>query len=118
MVSAVAAALQAALSQLFKHFPTLGAWLLPQVGQHRVSREQIDTHARLRKRLRGLQLLHDEFLRHCCAVGLSAADSPFNTAGRAIRSLLRQLKVEMLRTFGAAVRSAGASHLKAFATPG
>jgi len=100
-----------ALSQLFERYPTLAAWLL-QVRQRRVLLEQINTDGRLRTRLRGLQRLHDEFLRQCRAVGLTAADYPFNTAGRAIRSLSQRLKTEMLRSFGAAARSAGASHLK------
>jgi transposase InsO family protein len=56
--------------------------------------------------------LHDEFLRQCRSVGLTAADYPFNTADHAIRSLSRRLKAEMLRSFGTAARSAGASHLK------
>jgi putative transposase len=50
--------------------------------------------------------LHSNFL----AVHLRGY--PFNTAGRAIRSLSQRLKAEMLRSFGAAARSAGASHLK------
>lgn len=37
---------------------------------------------------------------------------PFNTADRAIRSLSRRLKVQMLRKFAAAACSAGVSHLK------
>jgi putative transposase len=45
-------------------------------------------------------------------VGLSAADYPFNTSGHAIRSLGERLKAELLRSFGTAARSAGASHLK------
>ncbi|MGF6778655.1 hypothetical protein P3T21_003874 [Paraburkholderia sp. GAS334] len=101
-----------ALSQLFERYPTLAAWLLLQVRQRRVLLEQINTDGRLQTRLRGLQPLHDEFLRQCRAVGLTAADYPFNTAGRAIRSLSQRLKAEMLRSFGAAARSAGASHLK------
>jgi transposase InsO family protein len=101
-----------ALSQLFERYPTLAAWLLLQVRQRRVLLEQINTDGRLRTRLRGLQPLHDEFLRQCRAVGLTAADYPFNTAGRAIRSLSQRLRAEMLRSFGAAARSAGASHLK------
>jgi len=105
-----------ALSQLFERYPTLAAWLLLEVKQHRVLLEQINTDGRLRTRLRGLQPLHDEFLRHCRAVGLTAADYPFNTAGRAIRSLSQRLKTEMLRSFGAAARSAGASHLKGLHT--
>lgn len=101
-----------ALSQLFERHPTLAAWLLLQVKQRRVLLQQISTDGRLRTRLRGLQSLHDEFLRQCRMVGLTAADYPFNTAGHAIRSLSQRLKAEMLRGFGTAARSAGASHLK------
>jgi transposase InsO family protein len=101
-----------ALSQLFERYPTLAGWLLLQVKQRRVLLQQIGTDGRLRTRLRGLQSLHDEFLRQCRSVGLTAADYPFNTAGHAIRSLSQRLKAEMLRSFGDAARSAGASHLK------
>lgn len=101
-----------ALSQLLERYPSLAGWLLLQVRQHRIALEQIHTEGRLRTRLRGLQSLHGEFLRQCRAAGLTAADYPFNTAGHAIRSLSRRLKAEMLRSFGAAAHSAGASHLK------
>jgi putative transposase len=101
-----------ALSQLFERYPALAGWLLLQVRQRRITLEQIHTEGRLRTRLRGLQPVHDEFLRQCRAAGLTAADYPFNTAGHAIRSLSRRLKAEMLHSFGAAARSAGASHLK------
>jgi putative transposase len=101
-----------ALSLLFERYPTLAAWLLLQVKQRRVLLQQVGTDGRLLTRLRGLRSLHDEFLRQCRAVGLTAADYPFNTAGHAIRSLSQRLKAEMLRSFGAAARSAGASHLK------
>nr|WP_238538060.1 hypothetical protein [Paraburkholderia atlantica] len=43
---------------------------------------------------------------------MTAADYPLNTADHAIRSLSRRLKAEMLRSFGTAARSAGATHLK------
>ncbi|WP_232444094.1 hypothetical protein [Burkholderia ubonensis] len=56
--------------------------------------------------------MHDDFLRQCRSVGLTAADYPLNTADHAIRSLSRRSKAEMLRSFGMAARSAGASHLK------
>ncbi|MFP3558324.1 integrase [Paraburkholderia sp. SIMBA_049] len=101
-----------ALMQLFERYPTLTGWLLLQLKQRRVLLEQIHTDGHLRTRLRGLQSLHDEFLRQCRSVGLTAADYPFNTADHAIRSLSRRLKAEMLRSFGTAARSAGASHLK------
>ncbi|CAB3734202.1 helix-turn-helix domain-containing protein [Paraburkholderia rhynchosiae] len=106
-----------ALSQLFERYPSLTAWLLLQVKQRRVLLQQIGTDGRLRTRLRGLQALHDEFLRQCRAVGLTGADYPFNTAGHAIRSLSQRLKAEMLRSFGGAARSAGASHLKGLPHP-
>jgi transposase InsO family protein len=106
-----------ALSQLFERYPALAGWLLLQVKQRKVLLEQIHTDGGLRTRLRGLQALHDEFLRQCRAVGLTAADYPFTTAGHAIRSLARRLKVEMLRSFGTAARSAGASHLKGLPRP-
>lgn len=101
-----------ALSQLFERYPTLAGWLLLQVRQRRITLEQIPAEGRLRTRVHGLQPLHAEFLRQCRAVGLTAADYPFNTAGRAIRSLSRRLKTEMLHNFGAAARSVGATHLK------
>lgn len=101
-----------ALSQLFECYPSLSDWLRLQIKRRRVLLEQINTDERLRTRLRGLQALHDEFLRQCRMVGLKATDYPFNTAGRAIRSLSELLKAEMLRSFGLAARSAGASHLK------
>lgn len=101
-----------ALSQLMERYPTLSAWLLLQVKQRRVSLGQISTDGHLRTRLRGLQALHDGFLRQCREIGLTGADYPFNTAGHAIRSLSRRVKAEMLRGFGTAARAAGASHLK------
>lgn len=101
-----------ALVQLFERYPELAGWLLLQVKRRRVLLEQLHTDGQLRTRLRGLQSLHDDFLHQCRSVGLTAGDYPFNTADRALRSLSRRLKAEMLRTFGAAARSAGASHLK------
>ncbi|WP_438397099.1 integrase [Caballeronia sp. DA-9] len=101
-----------ALSQLFERFPTLSVWLQLQVKRRRVMLEQIHTDGQLRTRLRGLTSLHDEFLNQCRAVGLTAADYPFDTAGRAIRSLSVRVKAEMLRRFSVAAHSAGASHLK------
>jgi hypothetical protein len=51
------------LSQLFECYPTLGGWLPLQVWQRRITLEQIYADGRLRTQLRGLQLVHDEFLR-------------------------------------------------------
>ncbi|MFM0365523.1 integrase [Paraburkholderia sediminicola] len=101
-----------ALAQLLERYPTLTGWLLLQVKQRKVWLEQIHTDGHLRTRLRGLQSLHDNFLRQCRSVGLTAADYPLNTAEHAIRSLSRRVKAEMLRSFGSAARSAGATHLK------
>ncbi len=101
-----------ALSQLLERYPALAGWLLLQVKQRKVMLEQLHTEGSLRTRLRGLQALHDDFLRQCRAAGLTAADYPFNTEGHAIRSLSHRLKAELLRGCGAAARSAGASHLK------
>ncbi|WP_232454629.1 hypothetical protein [Burkholderia ubonensis] len=100
-----------ALTQLFERYPTLTGWLL-QVKQRKVLLEQVHTDGHLRTRLRGLQSLHDDFLRQCRSAGLTAADYPLNTSDHAIRSLSRRLKAEMLRSFGTEARSAGASHLK------
>ncbi|OBR50549.1 helix-turn-helix domain containing protein [Paraburkholderia tropica] len=101
-----------ALAQLLERYPPLTGWLLLQIKQRKVWLEQIHTDGRLRTRLRGLQALHDNFLRQCRSVGLTAAEYPLNTADHAIRSLSRRVKAEMLRSFGAAARSAGAAHLK------
>ena len=101
-----------ALTQLLERYPTLTGWLLLQVKQRKVFLEQVHTDGLLRTRLRGLQTLHDNFLRQCRSVGLTAADYPLNTADHAIRSLSRHLKAEMLRSFGTAARAAGATHLK------
>lgn len=56
--------------------------------------------------------LHNKFLQQCRELGLRATDYPLNTEYRAIRALSRRVKAEMLRSFGTAARSAGASHLK------
>lgn len=101
-----------ALSQLFERYPALAGWLMLQVKQRKVLLQQIHTDGQLRTRLRGLQALHEDFLRQCRAVGLTAADYPFNTAGHAIRSLARRVTAEILRSFRTAAHSAGASHLK------
>lgn len=101
-----------ALAQLLERYPTLTGWLVLQVKQRKVWLEQVDADGRLRTRLHGLQSLHDNFLRQCRSVGLTAADYPLNTADHAIRSLSRRVKAEMLRSFGSAARSAGATNLK------
>lgn len=101
-----------AFAQLLERYPKLGAWLRLQVKQKRVNLQQVHTDGRLRTRLGGLQSLHYDFLWQCRSAGLTAADYPFNTDGRGLRSLAACLKAEMLRTFATAARAAGASHLK------
>lgn len=106
-----------ALSLLFEQYPALAGWLLLKVRHRKVMLVQIHTDSGLRTRLQGLRVLHDEFLRQCRTLGLTAADYPFNTSDRAIRSLARRVKAELLRRFDTAARSAGASHLKGLPRP-
>ncbi|MFM0085005.1 integrase [Paraburkholderia sediminicola] len=101
-----------AFSQLLERYPVLAGWLLLQVKHRKVRLDQFHTDGKLRTRLRGLKAVHDDFLHQCRAVGLTAADYPFITSGHAIRSLAERLKAELVRSFGTAARSAGASHLK------
>jgi hypothetical protein len=101
-----------ALSLLLERRPALSDWLQQQIRQRKVWLEDVNSEGMLRTRLRGLQALHENFLRQCRAVGLSGTDYPFNTSEHGIRSLSRHLKEELLRRFGCAARAAGASHLK------
>ncbi|MDF3887756.1 helix-turn-helix domain-containing protein [Cupriavidus basilensis] len=101
-----------AFALFLERFPMLAGWLLLKVKQRRVSLEQVHTDGRLQTRLVGLHALHSEFLWQCRSLGLTAVDYPFNTDGRAIRSLSARLKVELLRSFRTAARAAGATHLK------
>jgi putative transposase len=101
-----------AFSYLLERYPALTAWLALQVERRKVMLEQIHTDGMLRTRISGLTAVHDEFLQQCRSAGLTVADYPFNTADRALRVLSRRLKAEMLRDFGVAAHSAGATHLK------
>ena len=101
-----------ALSLLFERYPRLAAWLVLQIRQRRVTVKQIPSDDGIRIRLHGLRALHERFLHECRQLGLTAADYPFNTAGRAIRSLSSRVKAELLRGFGTVAAAAGASHLK------
>ena len=92
--------------------PTLTAWITERVRSKRIMVEQISTDQGLQTRLRGLKHLHLEFLRQCRALGLTAADYPFNTERMGIRSLAAAIRCECLRSFGRGARLAGASHLK------
>ncbi|TFE36768.1 integrase [Paraburkholderia dipogonis] len=101
-----------ALSLLFERYPKLAAWLVLQIRQRRVALNQIPSEDGLRIRVRGLRALHDRFLQECRQLGLTAADYPLNTAGRAIRSLSSRVKAELLRGFSTVAGAAGASHIK------
>ncbi|MDR5748677.1 integrase [Caballeronia sp. LZ029] len=105
-----------AFCQLLDVHPSLSAWLRLQVKRRRVTLSQVHTEDRLRTRLCGLRALHADFLQQCRAAGLTVADYPFNTDGRAVRSLAAYLKGEMLRTFATGARAVGASHLKGLPT--
>jgi len=61
--------------------------------------------------------VHSEFVKQCRALGLSAADYPFNTQLLAIRSLSQWLRQALLESFHLAARAAGASHLKGLPKP-
>ncbi|KVD40507.1 hypothetical protein WI84_07745 [Burkholderia ubonensis] len=74
-----------ALTQLFERYPTLTGWLLLQVKQRKVLLEQAHTDGHLRTRLRGLQSLHDDFLRQRRSVGLTAADYPLSSTRPTMR---------------------------------
>jgi hypothetical protein len=63
-------------------------------------------------RVNGLKHLHLDFLRQCQAQGLTAADYPFDTEQRGVRSLSAALRQECLHSFARGARLAGASHLK------
>jgi transposase InsO family protein len=101
-----------ALSLLFERYPQLAAWLVLQIRQRRVTLKQIPSNDGIQIRLHGLRALHGRFLQECRQLGLTAADYPFHTAGRAIRSLSSRAKAELLRGFGMVAAAAGASHLK------
>lgn len=97
---------------LMERYPTLVTWLRQQIRDHAVVLEQLSTEGRLRTRLIGLSGLHQNFLKQCRAVGITAADYPLNTDRMGIRSLCAYVKAEMLRSFGAAAHAAGARRLK------
>ncbi|RKE23818.1 hypothetical protein B0G76_8505 [Paraburkholderia sp. BL23I1N1] len=101
-----------ALSLLFEQYPMLAAWLVVQIRPRRVSLHQIPCDDGLRICLRGLRALPERFLQECRQPGLTAADYPFNTTGRAIRSLSSRVKAELLRGFSTVAQAAGASHLR------
>ena len=101
-----------AFGLLLQARPALSAWIAECVRCNRIAVEQISTDQGLRTRLRGLKHLHADFLRQCRALGLTAADYPFNTDRMGIRSLAATVRAECLRGFGRGARLAGATHLK------
>ena len=101
-----------AFAMLMQAHPALAAWIAERVRDKRVTVRQVGTDEGLRVRVNGLKHLHLDFLRQCYAQGLTAADYPFNTEERGIRSLSVVLRRECLHSFARGARLAGASHLK------
>ncbi len=101
-----------AFGNLITAHPTLQEWLQKKVKERAIGIEQLGTDGRLRLRLRGLAGLHAAFLHECRKLGITATDYPFNTEQLARRSLATALKSEILKHFGGAARTAGATHLK------
>ena len=101
-----------AFAVLMQAHPALAAWVAERVRDKRVTIEQVGTDEGLRVRVNGLKHLHLDFLRQCHAQGLTAADYPFNTEQRGVRSLSAALRRECLRSFARGARLAGASHFK------
>jgi putative transposase len=108
----IGSGLGGAFALLMDRYPTLATWLRQRIRDHAVVLEQLSTDSRLRTRLNGLVGLHQNFLKQCRALGITAADYPLNTARMGIRSLATYIKAEMLRGFGSAARAAGAKRLK------
>ena len=101
-----------AFGWLLQAHPALATWIAERVRDKRITISQVGADDGLRVRLRGLKHLHLDFLRECRAQGLTAADYPFNTEERGIRSLSAALRRECLRSFARGSRLAGAAHLK------
>ena len=107
-----------AFGLLLQRHPSLSAWITEQVRGKRIALDRISTDGRLRVRLRGLKHLHTAFLGQCRALGLTAADYPFNTQRMGIRSLAAAVRAKGLRSFGRGARLAGAKHLKGMPADG
>jgi len=101
-----------AFAALIEAYPALQEWLSKKVKERAVQVEQLRTDGELRIRLRSLGVLHKGFLNECRKLGLTGSDYPFNTHQMGCRSLSTAIKAEILRSFGRAARTAGASHLK------
>lgn len=107
-----------AFGVLLQRHPSIVAWIVEQVRGKQIVLDRMSTDGSLRVRLRGLKHLHLDFLRQCRALGLTAADYPFNTERMGIRSLAAAVRVECLRSFGRGARLAGATHLKGMPADG
>jgi putative transposase len=103
-----------AFALLLEQHPALVDWLQQKIRKHAVVLDQISTDGILKTRLRGLGNLHAGFIMQCRAVGITAADYPFNTDRIGIRALSEYVTAEMLRNFGSAAHAAGAKRLKGF----
>lgn len=106
-----------AFGALVDAYPTLQDWLQKLITERRLAIEQIDTDGQLRLRLRGLNGLHLAFLNECRQLGLNGTDYPFNTDQMGRRTLSAVIKAQILRNFGHAARTSGASHLKGMRGP-
>ncbi len=67
--------------------PILMIWLRQQIRDHAVVLEQLITESGLRPCLTGLSRLHQNFLKQCRAVGITAADYRLNIDRMGVRSL-------------------------------
>ena len=101
-----------AFELLLERYPKLLIWLQQQLRDRRVFIQQLSTDNGLRLRLRGLSAVHSEFIRECRSVGITAADYPLSADQMGKGALRAMLKSEILRTFGASARAAGAKRLK------
>lgn len=101
-----------AFALLLERHPALVEWLQQKIRKHAVVLDQISTDGVLKTRLRGLSNLHAGFIMQCRAVGVTAADYPFNTDRMGIRSLSSYITAEMLGSFRSAAHAAGAERLK------
>lgn len=71
--------LAGAFTLLLERYPVLVAWLKQKIRERAVNLRQISTDGKLKIRLQQLGKLHAGFILQCRAVGITAADYPFNT---------------------------------------
>jgi len=82
--SASGRGLVGAFAFLLEQHPPLAQWLTQKIRKHAVTLHQVSTDGPLKTRLNGLCNLHAGFLTQCRAVGITAADYPFNTDRMAV----------------------------------